>query len=140
MAESNDPPKIIVDDDWKQQARREKEEAEQQARQAAEQEQAQSGEPSILEILQMLIMQVSVGLGGMQDPGTGQQIQPNLPAAKHFIDLVGVLQEKTKGNLDENEQKVIDGTMRELQMAFVQVVNEYQRAAAEQQPPQPPKQ
>ena len=129
-------PKIIVDSDWKEQARREKEEADRQVRE----QQGQRGlpEPSILELVQMTVMQVSVGLGGMQDPGTGQMVPPNLPLAKHYIDLLEVLKNKTKGNLDEEETKVIDGTLHELRMVFVQIVTELGQAAS-QPPPATPK-
>ena len=41
--------------------------------------------------------------------------------ARHFIDLLAVLIEKTKGNLDEQEKQVMDGLLSELRMAFVQV-------------------
>jgi Uma2 family endonuclease len=77
-----------------------------------------------------ILAEVSVGLGGMQDPSTGQAIPPSLPLAKHYIDLLEVVQKKTQGNLDENEQRVIDGTLHELRAAFVQVVNELRTAAA----------
>ena len=129
-------PKIIVDSDWKEQARREKEEADRQVRE----QQGQRGlpEPSILELVQMTVMQVSVGLGGMQDPGTGQMVPPNLPLAKHYIDLLEVLKNKPKGNLDEEEPKVIDGTLHELRMVFVQIVTELGQAASPP-PPVPPK-
>jgi hypothetical protein len=125
MADPNDRPRIIIDDDWKAQAQREKEEADRQARETEEQQGIP--DPSLLELVQMIVMQVSVGLGGMQDPATGQAIPPSLPLAKHYIDLLGVLQTKTAGNLDENEKKIIDGTMRELQSAFVHVVSEMSR-------------
>jgi hypothetical protein len=134
MADSNEP-KIIIDDDWKQQAQREKEEAERITHEAPHQEIPQ---PSILELAQMLIMQVSIGLGGMQDPGTGQMIPPNLPLAKHYIDLMEVLKDKTKGNLNEEETKIIDGTLHELRMAFVQIVTELGQAGM-QPPPAAPK-
>lgn len=123
----NDQPRIIIDDDWKEQARREKEEAERQTREEAPRD---IPEPSILELVQMLVMQVSIGLGGMQDPSTGQMIPPSLPLAKHYIDLVEVLEKKTANNLDENEKKVIEGTLHELRVAFVQVVNELRAASA----------
>lgn len=134
MADSNEP-RIIIDDDWKQQAQREKEEADRNTRAEPPQEIPQ---PSILELAQMLIMQVSIGLGGMQDPGTGQMIPPNLPLAKHYIDLMEVLKNKTKGNLDEEETKIIDGTLHELRMAFVQIVTELGQANM-QPPPTAPK-
>lgn len=132
MADPNEKPRIIIDDDWKEQARREKEEAERQAQQTRK----EMPEPSILELVQMLVMQVSIGLGGMQDPSTGQQIPPNLPMAKHYIDLLEIMQKKTQNNLDENEQKVIEGTLHELRVAFVEVVNEATRAAGGPPPAQ----
>lgn len=128
MADSNEKPRIIIDDDWKEQARREKEEAEKKSHEEAAHREIP--EPSILELVQMIIMQVSVGLGGMQDPSTGQAIPPSLPLAKHYIDLLEVLQKKTEGHLDENEKRVIDGTLHELRVAFVQVVNELRNATA----------
>jgi hypothetical protein len=135
MADSNEP-RIIVDSDWKEQARKEKEEADREVRE----QQGRRGlpEPSILELLQMIVMQVSVGLGGMQDPGSGQMIPPNLPLAKHYIDLLEVVKNKTQGNLDEGEAKIIDGTLHELRMAFVQIVTELGQAT-QQPPPAAPK-
>jgi hypothetical protein len=111
-------PRIIVDDDWKQQAAQEKEEADRTARDAP-----QGGEippPSLVEIVQMLAMQAAIGLGGFQDPQTGQTIPPQLPVAKHYIDLLELFQQKTAGAVDEQEKQIIDGTLNELRMAFVQ--------------------
>lgn len=121
MSDPNDKPKIIIDDDWKEQAQREKEELDRQSREAREQQGIP--EPSILEIAQILVMQASIGLGGMQDPSTGQQIPPSLPLAKHYIDLLDVLRAKTVNNLDEEEKRVIEGTLHELRMAFVQIAS-----------------
>ena len=128
MTDENQP-KIIIDDDWKQQAQREKEEAEQLAREHKEANQGMP-EPSILELVQIVIMQASVGLGGMQDPGTGRMIPPNLSLAKHYIDLLEVLKDKTKGNLSEEEAKIVEGTLHELRMAFVQIATELGQAGA----------
>lgn len=133
MADSNEP-RIIIDDDWKQQAQREKEEVDRQVREVPNQE---LPPPSILELAQMLVMQVSIGLGGMQDPGTGQMIPPNLPLAKHYIDLLEVLKNKTQGNLDEEEGKIIDGTLHELRIAFVQIFNEMGKGGTPPQPSSP---
>lgn len=112
--------KIFVDSDWKEQARREKEELDRQAREAEAQE---PPEASIIEVIQILVMQASIGLGGFQDPQTGQQPPPNLPLAKHYIDLLAILGDKSKGNLTDEEQKILDGTLHELRMAFVQVAS-----------------
>jgi hypothetical protein len=114
----DEKPKIYVDSDWKEEAQREKEKADQQASESAGQEQLPA--PSFMEILQMIIVQASIGLGGYQDPQTGQNIPPNLDIAKHYIDLLELLQNKTQGNLDENEKKAMDQILNELRMAFVQ--------------------
>jgi hypothetical protein len=131
---SDDTPKIIVDDDWKEEARKEQEAADRETR-----EMPKAGEipaASFLEILQLLGMQATAGLGMMADPQTGQQIPPNLGVAKHFIDLLEILQTKTKGNLDEEEQKMLDGMVSELQMAFTQIVEAVGSASAEEQKPE----
>lgn len=115
----DDTPHIFVDSEWKEQAQREKEELDRQTRE--EPEQGQIPEPSLAEIVQMIIFQCSIGLGGMQDPNTGRAIPPNLALAKHYIDLLDLLLQKTRNNLDEQEKAIIEGTLHELQMAFVQV-------------------
>jgi len=112
-------PKIIVDSDWKEEARKEKEELEQEPRDMPPP--GEIPEPSFVEMIQMIVLQASVGLGAVQDPQTGQRVSTNLPVAKHYIDLLEVLQTKTKGNLDDNEEALIDATLHELRMAFVQV-------------------
>ena len=128
---TDETPKIIVDDDWKAEAQREKEAADREAREAPQP--GELPEASFVELLQMLVMQATVGLGAAQDPQTGQMIPPNLPVAKHFIDLLGVLQTKTQGNLEEEEQKLLDGMLNELRMAFVQV-----SGVGQEPPAQPP--
>lgn len=117
--QNEDGPHIIVDSDWKEQARREKEELDRQTRETP----TQGGlpTPSLVEIVQMVVIQASLGLGGFQDPNTGQVVAPNLTVAKHYIDLLELLLNKTAGNLDENEKGLIEGTLHELRMAFVQV-------------------
>ena len=115
----DETPKIIVDDDWKEEARREKEEVDRETR-----EMPFGGrlpEPSLAELVQLIVMQAAVGLGGVQDPQTGQPIPPHLPIAKHYIDLLELLQAKTSNNLDAHEKALLDGTLHELRMAFVQV-------------------
>lgn len=112
-------PRILVDSDWKEQARREKEELDRQTR---EEQAAGAGgipEPSFGEIIQMIIIQASLGFG-FQDPTTGQNVPPNLAVARHYIDLLDLLRQKTENNLDENERAMLEGTLHELQMAYVQ--------------------
>jgi hypothetical protein len=57
---------------------------------------------------------------GMPDPVTKQKGTVNLPAASQMIDLLAVLDEKTKGNLSSQEEQVITGVLTELRGLFVQ--------------------
>jgi hypothetical protein len=56
--------------------------------------------------------------GDLTDSEDGKT-QKNLPAAKQTIDILDMLNEKTKGNLDENENKLIQGVLYELKMRYV---------------------
>jgi hypothetical protein len=49
----------------------------------------------------------------------GGRTEKNLPAAKQTIDILDMINEKTKGNLDENEGKLIQGVLYELKMRYV---------------------
>lgn len=120
MTDQNDQePRIIVDDDWKAQAQREKEELDRQAQE--DHGEQLPPEPSILEIVQILVMQATVALGLVQDPQTGQPIPPHLPLAKHYIDLIELLEQKTQGNLDASEKSQIDSVLHQLRMVFVEL-------------------
>jgi hypothetical protein len=59
-----------------------------------------------------------IQLGEIQDPFT-QKLAKNLPLAKQTIDLIGMLKEKTKGNLTPEEEKVIDYVLYDLRMRYV---------------------
>ncbi|MBZ5535498.1 MAG: DUF1844 domain-containing protein [Acidobacteriia bacterium] len=61
-----------------------------------------------------------VQLGLVPDPATNQP-EPNLPAARQTIDILEILQQKTKGNLDESESKLLDNILYELRMTFLEV-------------------
>ena len=56
--------------------------------------------------------------GDFPDP-EGGKTEKNLPAAKQTIDILDMLNEKTKGNLDENEKNLIQGALYELKMRYV---------------------
>jgi hypothetical protein len=57
-------------------------------------------------------------LGEIQDPVT-QQLAKNLPLAKQTIDLIGMLKEKTKGNLNPEEEKFIEHILYDLRMRYI---------------------
>lgn len=56
--------------------------------------------------------------GDFPDPASGKT-QKNLSAAKQTIDMLNMINEKTKGNLDEQENKLIQGVLYELKMRYV---------------------
>ena len=64
-----------------------------------------------------------LNLGLAADPATGQVVV-DLPLAKQTIDLLGLLQVKTRGNLDEHETKLLENILYDLRLAYVQVVNQ----------------
>jgi hypothetical protein len=57
-------------------------------------------------------------LGEIQDPVT-QQLAKDPPLAKQTIDLIGMLKEKTKGNLTSDEEKVLENLLYDLRMRYV---------------------
>lgn len=57
-------------------------------------------------------------LGDMPDPATGKK-EVNLPAVQQTIDMLIMLREKTKGNLTEDENKLIEQLIYELQVKYV---------------------
>jgi hypothetical protein len=62
----------------------------------------------------------AVHFGDLPDPATGQRGELDLDAAARVIELLAMLQEKTKGNLIEQEVQLLDDLLYELRMRFVQ--------------------
>lgn len=127
-------PKIIVDSDWKEQVAKEKEAAEQikttpEATAAdddfvvKETDDDSAGfpppPPASFEILiSMMFTQAMSMLGHIPDPG-GAEIPVNKPYAKHTIDTLEMLGEKTEGNLTEEEAAMLSEALHALRMAYV---------------------
>jgi hypothetical protein len=77
---------------------------------------------SIHALIQMLVSESMVCLGVVPHPVDGKpHFLPNL--AKHFIDLLSVLEDKTKGNLAPEEAQGIETVLHQLRMAYVQQKN-----------------
>ncbi len=126
MSDPNKPqdkPKIIIDSDWKAEAQREKDRLAKEAAEAGGEASRAGGLPQadFAGLVNVLAMQALVGLGGMRGPG-GQPYPPNPEIAKYHIDLLEVLAEKTKGSVTPEEKRMIDLTLYELRMRYVQVV------------------
>jgi hypothetical protein len=65
---------------------------------------------------------------GKEEDGE-EKSEPNLPLARHTIDLLAVLLEKTKGNLSLEEQRTLENSLTELRFRFVQVSEEAKKSA-----------
>jgi hypothetical protein len=55
---------------------------------------------------------------------------PDLPAARHAIDLLAMLAEKTRGNLSLEEQRMVENSLTELRFRFVQATEEARKSPA----------
>ena len=60
-------------------------------------------------------------LGVVQGPGKGEAVPADPLVAQQTIDTLEMLREKTRGNLDDEERKLIDSLLYELRMRFVEV-------------------
>ncbi len=116
----SEEPKIIVDDDWKQQVQNEKEQLQQQQESGPDSspDAQELPEASFTILVSTLSTQALASLGYIPDPVSGQPTI-NKPMAKHFIDTLDVLVEKTNGNLSEDESALLTGTLHQLRMAYV---------------------
>ncbi len=80
--------------------------------------QAQNPETEFGYFLSSLTMQAMVALGEIPHPATNLP-QENLDQARYFIDLLGMLDEKTRGNLTPEEASLLEGALYELRMKYV---------------------
>jgi hypothetical protein len=126
---SDDEKKIIIDEDWKEQVQADREAADQPNDSDTDQPDVQrppSGGPlppaDLSTIVSMLATQAMLSMGAIPNPISGkQEVHPD--QARHFVDLLEVLQEKTKGNCTPDESKMMDGLLHELRMGFLAVQN-----------------
>lgn len=70
------------------------------------------------QFIEQLFAQAAMSLGLMRDPYG--QVRPNPAAARQLIDIISMLQEKTKGNLSIEEDEFLTSTLGELKLAYVQ--------------------
>lgn len=131
MADEKDQPKLIIDSDWKSQAEAERQKLAEQAKKKAEQAAERDLPPAdVMGIVQILATQALLYMGAFPDPQTGRAMVA-MDLAKFHVDLLGVLEEKTKGNLTDEEQEVVSQTAHELRLQFVEVNKAVEKAIAE---------
>ena len=58
-------------------------------------------------------------LGVPPEPSEGPEPELNLPLARQTIDILEILRDKTRGNLDESESRLLEGVLHDLRMRFV---------------------
>jgi hypothetical protein len=63
----------------------------------------------------------AVHFGDVPDPVSGQTAPPNLPAAQQMIDILALLEQKTRGNLTAEERQLLEQILYELRLRFVEV-------------------
>jgi hypothetical protein len=140
---NSDEPKLIIDEDWKSQVQREKEQFKQKPQETAAEEdssaveagrqsseaykeappQSESPPPASFEFLVSGIATQAVAAMGQLPDEEGKPLPVNLEYARHFIDLLGVIESKTQGNLSEHEQRFLQDSLHQLRMLFVAVKN-----------------
>jgi len=129
MAESEEKKdkKIIVDEDFKAQAQKEK--AAQTAREKAEHEKTEAAKKhaplpagDFAGLVGMLATQAFFALGVLgTEEDKEKKKKPDLELAKYHIDILEALEEKTKGNLSETEQGLLNNTLHQLRMVYVKI-------------------
>jgi len=121
--EKKEEKKIIIDEDWKAQAKKEKEilAAKEKAEKEQGKEQKEKRGPlppgDFAALVSMLTTQALFALGVLHIKD--QEKEPDLEMAKYHIDMLQTLQQKTKGNLSEEEKKVLEDTLNQVRMAYV---------------------
>ena len=98
----------------------------------------QSGELSqrFIEFVMMHAQNAALFLGQIPNPKTGQG-EVNLELAKMFIDQLSMIQEKTRGNLTNEELTVLKNTLSNLQMIYVEVAQSPKGVTSQQPTPEP---
>ena len=88
---------------------------------------AQEGDPlddpaSFLSLIMSLASNAAATLGMMPHPVTGETAV-DLKTAKHWIDVLGMLEQKTRGNLDPQEAQTLESLLADLRMQYVSFTN-----------------
>jgi len=106
-----DEIKKSSDESWKETVKKEKETLKKEGEFVAP-------EPDFNFFITTLSIQASIALGSLANPITNK-IEEDLTQAKFIIDTLGMLKEKTKGNLKEEEANLLENVLYELRMQYV---------------------
>jgi hypothetical protein len=111
-----DEEKKQVDESWKETIQKEKEAGSQKPPEAGAGEAAP--EPDFNFFVATLAVQASIALGAMPNP-VSQKIEINLSQAKLIIDTLGIIKDKTQGNLNAEEDSLLENILYELRMQYL---------------------
>jgi hypothetical protein len=132
MSDPQAEPKIVVDEDWKSRVQAEKEAVGQQAAASEPADSAKTPEAapeakataaplpaaSFELLISMLATQALTAMGRLPDPVQGHPVvRPDL--AQHYVDMLGMIEQKTKGNLTTDEAGLVEAVLHQLRMTFV---------------------
>ncbi len=124
MSQDETAPKLQIDSDWKAEAEAEKKRlTEQEKAKETRGDRTKPGQlpkADIKSLMGVLASQAIMGLGAVGDPKSGRVVI-DLDGARFSIDLLGVLEEKTKNNLSDEEATELKQVVTELQARFVQI-------------------
>lgn len=80
-------------------------------------------------LVESMMMQAQVHLGLLKFGPDDENQEPNLPLARHTIDMLGVLEEKTRNNLTVEEHRLLENGLTELRFRYVQVTDAQKQKA-----------
>jgi hypothetical protein len=83
-------------------------------------------------LVQSIYMTTLMQLGGATPEG--EQPRVDILGARQSIDMLGILEQKTKGNLTSDEARLLDGALFELRMAFLEITQALARSASAKGP------
>ena len=115
-----------VDESWKENVANQPASPEpptQTSPQNPQEDQTEYGELNFLNYISSLVFQTMIFLGEIPNP-ISNQIEKNLRQAKLIIDTLAILREKTKGNLNKQEDDMLNGALYELQTHYVELFNQ----------------
>ncbi|RPJ37003.1 MAG: DUF1844 domain-containing protein [Planctomycetaceae bacterium] len=128
---ADEEKKIIIDEDWKREAQREKDKL--AAQEAVEKKKEEAEGPKrgprglprgdLAGLVSMLTTQAIFALGLIQIKGEEDR-EPDLELARYNIDMLEAIGQKTKGNLTPEEEELLKNTLSDLRMGYVNIANQ----------------
>ncbi len=120
--------RIVVDEEWKARVEKEKRETRQQRQSSSSPGDPPLPPPTLTGLASSFSMQALAALGLLPDPLTGK-VEVRLNRARHLIDTINLLYEKTSGNITPEEKQALEQMLHELRLAYVQIQAAQQRSS-----------